>query len=98
MTSPTNSDAPRPDPWEVERLCRQALGNGQGIRQVSPTEQGVRVELPSWPSRDQALETLHFAGYAARRDSRFPNGAELLVLAAPADRFVRLNPEFARIS
>ncbi len=100
MTNPTNSDAPRPDPWEVERLCRQALGNdqGQGVRQVSPTEQGVRVELSSWPGRDQTLETLHFAGYDARRDTRSPNGAELLVLAAPGDRFLRLNPEFARIS
>jgi hypothetical protein len=98
MTNPTNSDAPRPDPWEVERLCRQALGNGQGIRQVSPTEQGVRVELSSWPGREQALETLHFAGYDARRDTRSPSRAELLVTAPPADRFLRLNPEFARIS
>jgi hypothetical protein len=94
MTNPTNSDELRPDPWEFERLSRQALGNdqGQGIRQVSPTEQGVRVELSSWPGRDQALETLDFAGYDARRDTRSPDRAELLVLAAPADRFLRLNP------
>jgi len=97
-TKPTDPDSLRPDPWEVERLCRQALGDGQGIRQVSPTEQGVRVELSSWPGRDQALETLHFAGYDARRDTRSPNAAELLVMAAPGDRFLRLNPEFARIS
>ncbi len=100
MSNPTNSDAPRPDPWEVERLCRQALGNdqGQGVREVSPTEQSVRVELSSWPRREQALEALYFAGYDVRRDPRSPNGAELLVLAAPGDRFLRLNPEFARIS
>ncbi len=99
MTSkPTDPDSFRPDPWEVERLCRQALSNGQGVRQVSPTEQGVRVELSSWPGRDQALETLYFAGYDARRDTRSPSRAELLVMAPPADRFLRLNPEFARIS
>jgi hypothetical protein len=97
--TPTNN-ASRPDPWEVERLSRLALGDGdhQAVKQVRPTDEGVRVELSSWDGREQVMEALYRAGYEARRDSRSVHDQALLVSAAPANPFVRLNPEFARVT
>jgi hypothetical protein len=89
-----------PDPWEVERLSRLALGDGadQAVKQVRPTDEGVRVELSSWDDREQVMEALYRAGYQARRDSRSAQEQALFVSAAPTDPFVRLNPEFARVT
>jgi hypothetical protein len=97
--NPTNHGS-RPDPWEVERLSRLALGDGdhKALRQVRPTDEGVRVELSSWDGREQVMEALYRAGYEARRDSRSVHDQALMVSAAPADPFVRLNPEFARVT
>jgi hypothetical protein len=90
----------RPDPWEVERLSRLALGDGdhQAVKQVRPTDEGVRVEVSSWEGREQVMEALYRAGYEARRDSHSIQDQALLVSAAPPDPFLRLNPEFARVT
>src|SRR6266511_4303584 len=93
-------DKSRPDPWEVERLSRLSLGDGDrhAVKQVRPTDEGVRVEVSSWEGREQVMEALYRAGYEARRDSRSVHDQALLVSAAPSDPFVRLNPEFARVT
>jgi hypothetical protein len=44
------------------------------------------------------MEALYRAGYEARRDSRSVHDQALLVSAAPPDPFIRLNPEFARVT
>ena len=100
MPGNKSTNGSRPDPWEVERLSRLALGDGdhQAVKQVRPTDEGVRVEVSSWDGREQVMEALYRAGYQARRDSRSVHDQALLVSAAPADPFVRLNPEFARVT
>jgi hypothetical protein len=100
MPGSKSTNGSRPDPWEVERLSRLALGDDdrQTVKQVRPTDEGVRVEVSSWDGREHVMEALYRAGYEARRDSRSVHDQALLVSAAPADPFVRLNPEFARVT